>query len=86
MQRGYAEYSPLTARRPRHPRLFRTAHLNAVGWAALVGACVLAGVLAALVGAWAGLGSWLGAPAAFIPLAIAHIVDRRRWSHLARRR
>jgi len=84
-QRGYADYAPLTARRRRLPRLFRTAELNVAGWSALVGTCLLAGGVGNALGSRAGIGMWVAAPAAVIPLAIALVVDRRRWARITQR-
>lgn len=72
--------------RLRQRRLFRTARLNAVGWAALTGWVV---VWAAVLGVAAGWKGWKGlSPAAGCVLGAAAglaavvIFDRRRWGRM----
>ena len=81
----YAQYRQLRRRRGYAPlrrwRLFRTARLNAVGWAALTGWVVawgsIVGEAARLVDLWPAAGALLGAAAG---LVVVVIFDRRRWS------
>jgi hypothetical protein len=83
MQRRYAEYRP--SRRPRLGRrygLFRSASLNAVGWAAVTALC-LAG---AAVGY--GVGLLIGWPVAWmvigalLSLVALVVADRRQWGRI----
>ena len=80
MRPGPAQY--VTGRRaPRRPFL-RTAQLNAVGWAALVVVCLLAGVLTAFL---LGRTVWLPLRAAVGPVAVLValiVADRRKWSRM----
>lgn len=80
MDRGTSSYAPLTRHRvPRRPRLFKSVRLNAIGWLALVGACLLSGAVFAVVGYLIGI-SWV-APAVigvFTALVVLVILDRRR--------
>jgi hypothetical protein len=81
MERRYSEYMPLMSGKPRRRRrVLRTAKLNIVGRAAVVGSCLIA------AGLGFAAGRFLGWPAAvttsaggLLPLALLAAVDRRRW-------
>ena len=81
MERRYAEYMPLRSGKPRRRRrILRTAKLNIVGVAAVVGSCLIA------AGLGFAAGRFLGQPVAvtaiaggLLPLALLVAVDRRRW-------
>lgn len=80
--RGHAEYSAAPLRPGRRPRRhwLRTARLNAVGWAALAGACVVAAALSVAAASALALPSWTGALCAVTPLGAVVLADRRRWA------
>lgn len=75
--RGSARYEPGPPRRRRQP--FRTAQLNVVGWSALLGACLVAGALGAVVAAALGMPWGWGALLALVPVVVVTVLDRRRW-------
>ncbi|MDN5795290.1 MAG: hypothetical protein L0H79_05995 [Intrasporangium sp.] len=80
--RRYAEYSaaPLrSGRSPSRPWL-RTAQLNAVGWAALLGLCAAAAGVGFAILRWTGLPSWPGVALALAPLGAVVLADRKRWA------
>ena len=82
--RGYGQYlesSRWRSGRRRRPWL-RTADLNVVGWAALLGLCLLAAVAGVVVSAALGLPRLGGAVCAAVPLIGVVIVDRRRWARM----
>ena len=80
--RGYGSYTagPWLRRRGKRHSFLRTAQLNAVGWAALFGACLVAA--AAGVGAAVAIAvpRWWGAVLGVLPLAAVVMLDRRRWA------
>ncbi|MBB2986294.1 hypothetical protein [Terracoccus luteus] len=75
--RGASRYELGPPRRRRHP--FRTAQLNVVGWSALLGACLVAGALGAVVVASLGMPWGWGALLALVPVVVVTVLDRRRW-------
>ena len=80
--RGYGEYEGEPLRHPRIRRHYwlRTAQLNAVGWAALVGACLMAAAVG-VAAAWAiDVPRWWGAVFGVLPLGAVFLLDRRRWA------
>ena len=81
--RGYGDYeaAPLRPGRRRHHWL-RTAQLNAVGWAALLGVCLVAAAVGvAAAGLIAGPRGW-GAILGVLPLGVVVLLDRRRWASM----
>lgn len=81
--RGDAEYSaaPLASgRRLRRRPWLRTAQLNAVGWAAQVGACIVAAAVGVAAARVVGLPSGAGAVLAVVPLGAVLLADRKRWA------
>ena len=60
--------------------MFRTARLNIVGWAAVVGSCLAAAGLRFAAGRLFGLPIAVTAPAAaLLPLVLLVAADRRKW-------
>ena len=60
--------------------MFRTARLNIVGWAAVLGSCLAAAGLGFAAGRLSGLPIAVTAPAAaLLPLALLVAADRRKW-------
>jgi hypothetical protein len=60
--------------------MFRTARLNIVGWAAVVGSCLAAAGLGFALGRLSGLPIAVTAPAAaLLALALLVAADRRKW-------
>jgi len=60
--------------------MFRTARLNIVGWAAVLGSCLAAAGLGFALGRLSGLPIAVTAPAAaLLPLALLVAADRRKW-------
>ena len=92
MKRGYAEYEPLSSPSRVRSRLgrspFRTAHLNLAGWSALVGLCLVTGLIGwyavtRLGGpAWV---RWVPWVAGLVPLVVVKLVDLRRHRVLRQR-
>lgn len=80
--RGHAEYSVAPLRHGRGFRRpwLRTAQLNVVGWAALLGACVAAAGVGVVVARVLRLPGWSGAALAVVPLGAVALADRRRWA------
>ena len=82
MKRGYAEYEPLSptgrvrSRLRRNP--FRTAHLNFAGWSALVGLCLVTGLIAWYAVTRLGGPRWVPWAAGLVPLVVVKLVDLRR--------
>ena len=60
----------------------RTATLNAVGWSALLGLCLLTGVVGVVTAGALSLPRPLGAACAVIPLIGVVVADRRRWARM----
>ncbi|MEP7035263.1 MAG: hypothetical protein ABI662_03800 [Dermatophilaceae bacterium] len=82
MERRDAEYMPLrSGHRPRRRRpILRTAKLNLVGGAAVLGSSLTAAGLGFAAGRFLGLPVAVTAPAGgLLPLALLAVVDRRRW-------
>ena len=81
MDRSHAPYMHLRPGKPRRRRrMFRTAKLNIVGWAAVVGSCLAAAGLGFVTGRLLGLPIAVIAPAAaLLPLAVLAAADRRKW-------
>ena len=81
MDRPYSPYMPLKLGKPhRRRRMFRTAKLNIVGGAAVVGSCLAAAGLGFAAGRLFGLPIAVTAPAAaLLPLALLVAADRRKW-------
>jgi len=82
MDRRYAEYMPLgSGKPPRRRAILRTAKLNMVGGAAVVGTCLAAAGLGFAAGRLLGLPVAITASAGgLLPLAVLAALDRRRWS------
>ena len=60
--------------------MFRTARLNIVGWAAVLGSCLAAAGLGFAAGRLSGLPIAVTAPAAaLLPLVLLVAADRRKW-------
>lgn len=87
MARGYAEYSTAPLRpgrvRGRRPWL-RTAQLDAVGWAALLGTCCATAGAGFAGLRMAGRPGRAGLVLALGPLGALVLVDRRRWAGTTR--
>ncbi len=83
--RGHGDYVLLTSGAPRRrPRLLRTADLDVVGRAALVGTCAASAGLGALAGPALGLPRMLtGGAAAVVPVAVTVALDRVRWRRMS---
>ena len=81
MDRRYAEYMPLrSGKPPRRRGILRTAKLNMVGGAAVVGTCLAAAGLGFAAGRLLGLPVAVTASAGgLLPLALLAGLDRRRW-------
>ena len=80
--RRHGEYAaaPLRPGRIRRHHWLRTARLNAVGWTALLGLCLVAAAVGVAI-AWAvAVPSWWGAALAVLPLGAVVLLDRRRWA------
>jgi len=80
--RGYGSYAaaPLRHGRGKRHSWLRTAQLNAVGRAALLGACLVAAIVGVgAVGAIA-VPRWWGAVLGVLPLGAVVLLDRRRWA------
>jgi hypothetical protein len=81
MRTGPEQY--LSRRGPRPRPFLRTAQLNAVGWSALAGVCLVAGVLTALTLRATGWHPALrGAVGAVGVLAALVVADRRKWGRM----
>lgn len=81
--RGYAEYSTAPLRRGRgfRRRWLRTAQLNLVGWAALLGVCGVATGIGVVAARAISLPGWIGAALGVVLLLGAVVLtDRRKWS------
>jgi hypothetical protein len=85
VNRRYAEYRPATRFRPvGRFRLFRTARLNVVGWAAFAGLCLAGAAVAAGIGAAAGLSvGWAAAAGAAVGPVAVLVADRRKWNRMS---
>ena len=71
---------PLRHGRGTRHHWLRTAQLNAVGWAALIGLCLVAAA-AGVATAWAiGVPRWSGVSLGVLPLGGVVPLDRRRWA------
>lgn len=81
MKRRYAEYMPLRPGKPRRRRrILRTAKLNIVGGAAVLGSFLSAAGVGFAAGRFLGLPVAVTASAGgLLPLALLAVVDRRRW-------
>jgi hypothetical protein len=81
MDRPYAPYMRLRLGKPRRRRrMFRTAKLNMVGVAAVVGSCIAAAGLGFAAGRFFGLPVAVTASAGgLLPLAFLVAADRRKW-------
>ncbi len=81
MDRPDAPYMPLRSGKPRrHRRMFRTAKLNIVGWAAVLGFCLTAAGLGFAAGQFFRLPLAVTASVGgLLPLAILAAADRRKW-------
>jgi hypothetical protein len=81
MDRPYAPYMRLRLGKPRRRRrMFRTAKLNMVGVAAVVGSCLTAAGLGFAAGRFLGLPVAIIASAGgLLPLAFLVAADRRKW-------
>jgi hypothetical protein len=72
--------APLRRGRVKRHYWLRTAKLNAVGWAALLGGCFVAAAVG-VAAAWAiAVPLWWGAVLGVIPLVAVFLLDRRRWA------
>jgi ABC-type xylose transport system permease subunit len=85
MRRRYAQYRPSRwgRQRLRRYRLFRTAQLNPVGWAAVAALCLIGAATGYAIGVVVGwpVGVWL-VIGALLCLSTLVVVDRRRWGRL----
>ena len=81
MDRPDAPYMPLRLGKPRRRRgMFRTAKLNIVGRAAVMGSCLIAAGLGFAVGRLSGLPVAVTAVVVgLLPLALLVAADRRKW-------
>ena len=81
MDRRYAEYMPLrSGKAPRRREILRTAKLNMIGGAAVVGTCLATAGLGFAAGRFLGLPVAITAPAGgALPLLLLEGLDRRRW-------
>jgi hypothetical protein len=81
MERRYSSEAPLRpGKPPRRRRILRTAKLNIVGGAAVVGSCLAAAGLGFAAGRLLGLpGAVTASAGGLLPLALLVAVDRRRW-------
>lgn len=80
--RSYGDYEPPPPRH-RHDRRhywLRTAQLNAVGWAALLGLCLAAAAVGVATARAIAVPTWWGASLALVPLGAVLLLDRRRWA------
>jgi hypothetical protein len=76
---AYLSSSPIG----RRPELFRTARLNAVGWAAVAGLCVTAAAAGLAAARFTGVPSWITAPAGgAAAFAAVLAADRRKWANM----
>lgn len=84
MERRYPEYMPLRfGKPPRRRGILRTAKLNMVGGAAVVGTCLAAAGLGFVAGRLLGLPVAVTASAGgLLPLALLTTVDRHRWKSM----
>ena len=84
MDRRYPEYMPLRfGKPPRRRGILRTAKLNMVGGAAVLGSCLAAAGLGFAAGRLLGLPVAVTASAGgLLPLALLATVDRRRWKSM----
>jgi len=81
MDRLYPSDAPLRSGKPRRRRrILRTAKLNMVGGAAVVGSCLISAGLGFAAGRFLGLPVAVTASAGgLLPIAVLAAVDRRRW-------
>ena len=81
MDRRYAEYMPLrSGKPPRRRGILRTAKLNMVGGAAVVGTCLATAGMGFVAGRFLGLPVAITASAGgVLPLVLLAGLDRRRW-------
>ena len=81
--RGHSEYMEPTGRRAHRRRSWlRTARLNLVGWAALLGVCLLTAAAGLAASAATRAPLPLGAAFGVAPLLVVFLLDRRRWSRM----
>ncbi len=80
--RGYGDYeaAPMRQGRRRHHHWLRTARLNAVGWAALLGACLVAAAVGVAAAGFIAIPRGWGAVLGMLPLGALVLLDRRRWA------
>lgn len=80
--RGNGEYEAAPLRHGRASRHYwlRTARLNAVGWAALLGLCLAAAAVGVATARAIAVPSWCGASLGVLPLGAVVLLDRRRWA------
>jgi|GEM_PF-1882889 len=81
MERRAAEYMPLKSGNPhRRRRILRTAKLNIVGGAVMLGSCLSAAGLGFAAGRYLALPVAVTAAAGgLLPLVLLSVADRRRW-------
>ena len=84
MERHYPSEAPLRpGNPPRRRRILRTAKLNTVGGAVVVGSCLAAAGLGFAAGRLLGLPIAVTASAGgLLPLALLAAADRRRWKSM----
>ncbi len=83
--RGYVSYAagPWPRRRGKRHSWLRTAQLNAVGRAALLGACLVAATVGVGAAVAIAVPRWWGAVLGVLPLGAVVMLDRRRWAAMA---
>lgn len=81
----YRSFEYLESRRMPHRReLFRTARLNAVGWAAVAGLCAIGAGIGLLLARISGAATWIAMPfGAAAALGSLGAADRRKWAAMS---
>ncbi|MEU4693979.1 hypothetical protein [Actinoplanes sp. NPDC023714] len=81
-QRQSAAYLS-SSRIGRRRELFRTAELNAAGWAALTGFCVSGAAAGLTISRFTGIPNWITMPVGgFTAFAVVLAADRSKWANM----